>query len=74
MCLAARKSTDEPLERVLLPPLPLLLLARIIVLFILTLLLSFLKVMNERCRIAANADDDNDEGDIEINAMFCFSF
>lgn len=73
VCLAAGNSTDEPLERA--PLLSLLLLPRIIVLFILTLLLLFLKVMNERCGIAADDDDDdNDEGDIEINAIFCRSF
>lgn len=73
VCLAARNSTDEPLERA--PLLSLLLLPRIIVLFILTLLLLFLKVMNERCGIAADDDDDdNDEGDVEINAIFCLSF
>lgn len=76
MCLAARNSTDEPLERARLPSL--LLLPRIIVLFILTMLLLFLKVMNERCGIAADDDDDddndNDEGDVEINAIFCLSF
>lgn len=75
VCLAARNSTDEPLERTPLPSL--LLLPRIIVLFILTLLLLFLKVMNERCGIAADDDDDdddNDEGDVEINAIFCLSF